>query len=97
MSDFKVAKGPCTFGVDDSLWNPFPVEMSQFVDKNVVLKQNRTSRAHGHGIGFVSYWTACPGGQGAGGSNGLAEIFHLVRGFVSVIGHLASSDVNNGL
>lgn len=33
MGDFEVAVSSCSFGVDYSFWDSFPIEMGEFVDK----------------------------------------------------------------
>ena len=58
MGDFKISECASSFGMNNTLWNSFPIKMCQFVNQNMVLEQNGSPWTHSHWISFVSNRTS---------------------------------------
>ncbi len=46
VGNFKVPKGTCSLGMDDSFRDPFPIKDSQVLNKVRVLEENGSSGSH---------------------------------------------------
>lgn len=71
----------CSFGVNHSLWDPFPVKVGHFISEDHILNQKRTSGTSSLQVQLVSNGMSSPSGQ---------DVWLLMRDEVKINSYLTS-------
>ena len=52
----KISEGPSPLGMDNSLWDPLPVEVCELLYEDMILEQQRPPRSHAEAVELVPHW-----------------------------------------